>query len=100
MNISSQLGSTAVGRTNGRDIGYNASKAALNLITARTASLLRPEEVIVVAVHPGWVRTDMGGTEASEDAGDAVQCLIRTINTLSGDDSGRFLKADGTTHPW
>ena len=100
VNLSSQLGSFAVGAANGRDVGYNASKAALNMITARTASLLPPGEVTVVAMHPGWVRTDMGGPGADLTTEEAVRALIRTINRLSPPDSGSFMQADGSPHPW
>jgi NAD(P)-dependent dehydrogenase (short-subunit alcohol dehydrogenase family) len=61
VNLSSRLASMVIGAETCWDIGYNASKAALNAITVRTARLLSDSGVIVVAVHPGLVRTGMGG---------------------------------------
>jgi NAD(P)-dependent dehydrogenase (short-subunit alcohol dehydrogenase family) len=82
------------------DIGYNASKAALNAVTVRTARLLEQHQVIVVAVHPGWVRTDMGGPQASLEPETAARQLASTIASLGPEHSGLFLQADGTPHPW
>jgi NAD(P)-dependent dehydrogenase (short-subunit alcohol dehydrogenase family) len=100
VNLSSQLGSFEVGRHSSYDIGYNASKAALNMITARMAAELPADEVIVVAVHPGWVRTDMGGPGASEAPEDAGRALVELIDSLESQSSGLFLRTDGTQHPW
>jgi NAD(P)-dependent dehydrogenase (short-subunit alcohol dehydrogenase family) len=100
VNLTSQLGSFEVGRHASYDIGYNASKAALNMITARMAAELPADEVIVVAVHPGWVRTDMGGPDASESPEDAGRALVELIDSLGTESSGLFLRADGSQHPW
>ena len=100
VNLSSRLASPAIGAQTCFDIGYNASKAALNAITVRTARLLAPHGVIVVAIHPGWVRTDMGGPQASLDPDDAARQLAATIARLGPHHSGMFLRPDGTPHPW
>jgi NAD(P)-dependent dehydrogenase (short-subunit alcohol dehydrogenase family) len=60
VNLSSRLASMSIGGELCWDIGYNASKAALNAITVRTARLLADSGVLVVAIHPGWVRTGVG----------------------------------------
>jgi NAD(P)-dependent dehydrogenase (short-subunit alcohol dehydrogenase family) len=100
VNVSSELGSLVVGAVWGADIGYNASKAALNSITVKTANELRAEGITVVVVHPGWVRTDMGGPEAPLDVSDATRDLISTIDSLDISRTGEFLERDGSTHPW
>jgi NAD(P)-dependent dehydrogenase (short-subunit alcohol dehydrogenase family) len=100
VNLSSQLGSFEVGRHTCYDIGYNASKAALNMITARMAAELRADDVIVVAVHPGWVRTDMGGPGASETPEDVSRALVDLIDSIGTESSGLFLRTDGSQHPW
>ena len=100
VNLSSRLASMAIGAEICWDIGYNASKAALNAITVRTARLLAPHQVIVVAIHPGWVRTDMGGPQASLDPEDAARQLASTIAGLGRQHSGMFLHPDGAPHPW
>jgi NAD(P)-dependent dehydrogenase (short-subunit alcohol dehydrogenase family) len=81
------------------DIGYNASKAALNAVTVPTAHLLAGR-AIVVASHPGWIRTDMGGTDATLEPDVAAQQLATTIVQLTAEHNGCFLHADGTTQPW
>ena len=60
INISSGAGSIAI-KTNFKLYSYSTSKAALNMFTRALAAELKPEEIIVVALSPGWVRTDMGG---------------------------------------
>ncbi len=99
VNLTSRTASMTVGAELCWDIGYNASKAALNALTARTAHLLAGR-AIVVAIHPGWVRTDMGGPDAALEPGPAAQRLVATIDQLTAEHNGCFLQADGTTHPW
>ncbi|GAB3808362.1 SDR family oxidoreductase [Humibacter antri] len=100
VNLSSRTGSMVVGADLCWDIGYNASKAALNAVTVRTATLLRSYGVIVVAVHPGWVRTNMGGPEAATAPEEAAGQLCHLIENLSPEQSGQFLQPDGSPHPW
>jgi NAD(P)-dependent dehydrogenase (short-subunit alcohol dehydrogenase family) len=100
VNITSQLGSMSYGAEHGGDIGYNASKAALNAVTVRTASVLRPRGITVVALHPGWVRTDMGGRSAPLGADESAAAIVDTVSHLTMNDTGRFLRWDGTDHPW
>lgn len=100
INLSSRTGSMQVGADLCWDIGYNASKAALNAVTVRMARLLTDEGVTVVAVHPGWVSTDMGGPAAATAPEEAAQMLVELIRTLGPEHAGAFLQADGSTHPW
>lgn len=100
INLSSRLASMSTGAELCWDIGYNASKAALNAITVRTAKLLATVGVIVVAVNPGWVRTAMGGPEAILSPEEAAGQLIQTIDALNHEHSGMFLNQDGTSHAW
>jgi len=100
VNLSSRLASMQVGARLCWDIGYNASKAALNAVTVRTARLVADAGVVVVAVHPGWVRTRMGGPDASVEPGQAAGELIGMIGGLRREHSGMFLQRDGRPHPW
>jgi NAD(P)-dependent dehydrogenase (short-subunit alcohol dehydrogenase family) len=100
VNVSSQVGSMEVGRTMGRDVGYSASKSALNMITLKLASKLVDEGVIAVALHPGYLKTDMGGPAASMEAAEAAGALAALIDGLTPAQSGSFLRWDGTVHPW
>jgi NAD(P)-dependent dehydrogenase (short-subunit alcohol dehydrogenase family) len=99
VNVTSRTASMTVGAQLCWDIGYNASKAALNAVTVRTAHLLAGR-AIVVAIHPGWIRTDMGGADATLEPDAAAQQLVTTIDRLTADHTGCFLQADGTPHPW
>jgi len=99
VNVTSQLGSIA--RTSGGSWhSYKASKAALNMCTRLQAAALEEDGVIVVAMHPGWVRTDMGGSGARLSTEASVADMREVIGELSPDDAGRFLAYDGDELPW
>jgi NAD(P)-dependent dehydrogenase (short-subunit alcohol dehydrogenase family) len=89
-----------VGSRVGRDVGYGASKAALNMITIKLASRLRDEGVIAIAVHPGYLRTAMGGANADLDPTEAAVQIVDLIDGLTMEQSGTFLRWDGSEHPW
>ena len=93
VNISSQLGHPEVVLRAGRDVGYNASKAALTTTSATLARDL--PGVTVVAVHPGWVRTDMGGPEAALGVEESAARLVDAMLGLRPEQSGQFLDVDG-----
>lgn len=100
VNLTSQLGSMQVAAGMGRDTAYSVSKAALNMLSVKSAAALRSEEIGVVMMHPGWVATDMGGPEAPLALGEASSQIATTIESLTAADSGRFLRWDGSDHPW
>jgi hypothetical protein len=56
--------------------------------------------VIVVCMHPGWVRSDMGGKGADLEPYEAASGIARVLDSLTIDDSGSFLRWDGSVHPW
>ncbi|MCB1559695.1 MAG: SDR family oxidoreductase [Xanthomonadales bacterium] len=98
-NISSQLGSIAnTGRF--RTPSYAVSKAAQNMATRLLAAELAPRDIIVLALHPGWVRTDMGGDNADISADEAAAGLLRVIASAGPADSGHFLDWRGEPLPW
>ena len=98
-NISSQLGSIAR-TTDFYTPSYAVSKAALNMASVLLARGLAAHGVCVVAFHPGWVQTDMGGSGAPLVATESVAGLLRVIAGLTPADSGRFLDHDGRPMPW
>ncbi|MEI6558409.1 MAG: SDR family oxidoreductase [Rhodospirillaceae bacterium] len=79
---------------------YRSSKAGLNAAMKTVAIALRPERFTVVVLHPGWVRTDMGGPSAPLDVQASAAGLIRVIGRLGPGDSGRFFNYDGRELPW
>ena len=102
VNISSVLGSLsrATNPRNPRMSIYSASKAALNMSTIHIAHDLRDHKFIVVSIHPGWVRTDMGGSNADIDTNESVNGMLQVINSLTLQNSGKYYDYTGTTIPW
>jgi NAD(P)-dependent dehydrogenase (short-subunit alcohol dehydrogenase family) len=98
-NVSSVMGSIHAVREF-RSPSYAMSKAALNMGTALLARALAPSGVSVIALHPGWARTDMGGPQAEVDPRDAVAGMLRVIEALVPADSGTFRDWQGKTLPW
>lgn len=98
LTISSQMGALS-GSAQG-SVAYRASKAAVNKAMQGLAADLKPAGVVVAVVHPGWVRTDMGGGSASLSPAESATALARLIDRLSMRDTGQFFRWDGTIHPW
>lgn len=98
VNMSSELGS--IEHSNGRWYAYRTSKAALNQVTKTMSVELAPENFICVVLHPGWVRTDMGGSSATYSPQESVAGLVAVIEKLGPSDNGRFYDFKGTAIPW
>jgi NAD(P)-dependent dehydrogenase (short-subunit alcohol dehydrogenase family) len=96
--ISSILGS--IGNNNGGRYFYRASKTALNMEWSCLAKDLAPRGIICVALHPGWVQTDMGGSTATLTIEQSVPPMVKTIAALKPSDNGRYLQYDGTELAW
>ncbi len=96
--MSSRLGS--ISETRGATLPYSTSKAALNLLARGLAATLAPRGIRVVALSPGWVKTDMGGDSAPLTPEASVRGLRKVIAGLRPEDSGRFLAHDGSAIPW
>ena len=79
-------------------------QAAMNMISKSLSVDLEPENIRVVAVHPGWVQTDMGGPQAKLDTVTSVGNMIRTIERVATGELGSggkiFLNYDGKVIPW
>ena len=98
-NLSSQLGSIG-GAARFGTLSYAMSKAAQNMATVQLAHALAPRGIVVVALHPGWVQTEMGGAGAQVTPEDSARGLLEVIAGLGDGDSGRFLDWQGSTLPW
>lgn len=96
--VSSRMGSMAVNESGGA-WAYRISKAALNMACVNLARELR-ERAVCVAVHPGWVRTDMGGPEAPLSVEESTGKLATLIEGLGPEQHGRFLDVTGAEVPW
>lgn len=96
--ITSQMGSIG-GRSKGNGWLYRASKAAANSVT-RDAAFALAGRATVVCLHPGWVRTDMGGAQADLDVADSVADMRRTLDALTPAATGHFFNHDGQPLAW
>lgn len=98
VNITSQLGS--IERNSGGFYGYRESKAALNMFTKTLASELGPDGFICLAIHPGWVRTDMGGQNANLSPQESVSAMRAVIANVTADDNGAYRGYSGDPVAW
>ncbi len=96
--MSSRLGS--ISESSGMTLPYSTSKAALNMLVKGLAAALASRRIVVVALSPGWVRTDMGGESAPLAADQSVRGLRNVLKKLQPKDSGKFLSHDGSEIPW
>jgi NAD(P)-dependent dehydrogenase (short-subunit alcohol dehydrogenase family) len=97
--MTSKMGSMA-DNGYGNSYIYRSSKAALNAVVKSMSIDLRDDGIKCVALHPGWVKTDMGGPNAEITARESVTRLFDIILSLKLKDSGRFVDIDGSDIPW
>lgn len=98
-NLSSELGSIADAGRFGTP-SYCISKAAQNMASVLLAHALRERGIVVAALHPGWVQTEMGGPDATVPVTDSVRGLLEVIDGLAPEDSGSFRDWRGETLRW
>ncbi len=96
--ISSIMGS--IQNSRGGDYDYRASKTALNMLNKSLASELLSQGYISVVLHPGWVKTDLGGANARLTPTDSVTGMIKVIDRLEPKDNGHFYDYQGQEIPW
>jgi NAD(P)-dependent dehydrogenase (short-subunit alcohol dehydrogenase family) len=97
--LSSQMGSITDNKS-GAHYLYRSSKAALNMVVKSLSIDLRDRGVTVLALDPGWVRTDMGGQDAELTPAESIRGMIGVIGGLSIEDSGKYLSYNGAQLPW
>ena len=97
--ITSKMGSIE-DNTSGGSYIYRTSKAALNMVGKGLAMDLKPRGIRVLLLHPGWVKTDMGGPNALIDAGTSILGMRTILANLHDDQSGMFFNFDGSMIPW
>lgn len=99
INVTSQMGSIERKKYGG-NYSYSGSKAALNMFTKTLAHDLKAEGITVVTLHPGWVQTDMGGTNAPLEPNESIKSILDLVSRLTIEDSGKFLDWEGDELPW
>ena len=96
VNLSSGAASITT-KEDGRRYCYGASKAALNMFSRTLAAELKSSGIIVVALSPGWVRTEMGGPNADLSIEESAQAIVKTSAELTMENTGQFLDRFGTS---
>jgi NAD(P)-dependent dehydrogenase (short-subunit alcohol dehydrogenase family) len=97
--MSSLMGSISDNGSGGSYL-YRSSKAALNAIVKSLSIDLKGRGVKTVVLHPGWVKTEMGGENAPLLPPESVAGMRRVLDGLEAKDSGRFLSYEGAELPW
>ncbi|CAO3592594.1 unnamed protein product [Absidia cylindrospora] len=100
VNISSIIASIELNVHGANMPQYGASKAAENYITKALATALKEENFIVVAVHPGWVQTDMGGEKAPLTPTESIAGMINEIEKLTSERNGAYFDYAGQSLPY
>ena len=99
VNITSGYGSVTR-NTGGFPFHYGASKAALNHYMRTFAFDPLTRGIITIVMNPGWVRTDMGGPNATLSVEESVGGMIRVIDGLTPEQNGQWLAYTGEPHAW
>ncbi len=97
--MSSKMGSMDDNGSGGA-YAYRATKAALNAVMVSAAHDLRHLDITALILHPGWVRTDMGGPNGEISAKESARMLAKILGNCGIEDSGTFFDIDGSTIPW
>lgn len=97
--VTSKMGSIEDNKSGGAYL-YRSSKAALNAVNKSLSVDLKDRGIICIVLHPGWVKTDMGGAGALIPAQQSVTGMRRIVENATAAHSGRFFNHDGQEIPW
>ena len=97
--ISSLMGSIDDCKS-GRSYAYRASKSALNMFTMAMKNEAKENNITFAILHPGWVKTDMGGSLAPVTMFESVDGMMKVLESQTLENSGRFIQFDGEILPW
>ena len=84
----------------GRSYAYRASKTALNMFTVSMKKEALEDNISFVILHPGWVKTDMGGDRAPVEIPESVTGMRKVLETRTLENTGEFVQFDGELLPW
>jgi NAD(P)-dependent dehydrogenase (short-subunit alcohol dehydrogenase family) len=99
INVSSRGGSVSL-MDQFRGYSYSGSKATMNMYTRCLSLDPETEGITFIALHPGWVRTDMGGPDAHLTPAESAEGVLRVIEALAPGDNGKFFSWEGKEFPW
>ena len=101
VNISSEAGSMQTNNNYTRRYDYCMSKAAVNMQSVILQRALRPDDVKVLAIHPGWMQTEMGGPRATTPPEDTAAGIAALVEKYAHNlDSPIYMDYNGTPRPW
>ena len=98
MTVTSQMGASTW--PFGGSYAYTSAKAGVNRVMKTLALDLKSDNIAVSLVHPGWVKTDMGGPNADITPEESAAGIQKVIASLGIKDTGKFFKWNGEIHPW
>ena len=99
ISLTSKMGSID-DNSGGGEYLYRSSKTALNMVMKSLSIDLKSYNLAMITLHPGWVRTDMGGPNGLIDVDESVAGMKRQIDKLSMKNTGQFIAYDGKKIPW
>ncbi|XP_030646835.1 uncharacterized protein LOC115827020 [Chanos chanos] len=79
---------------------YNVTKTALNMMTVLAAIDFKPEEILFTALHPGWVKTELGGEGAMIGVRESIEGMLHVMSGLTEKQNGAYMDYTGKTLPW
>ena len=97
--ISSLMGSISANTSANAPL-YRASKAALNAVVKTASNEYSPHGIIAFSMHPGWVKTDMGGSSADIEPSVSISGMRKVIAQATLASSGKFFNYDGSNIEW
>ncbi len=97
--ISSKMASISDNQSGGSYL-YRSSKVALNSVVKSLAIDLNVDDIKTLSIHPGWVKTRMGGPNALISSAESVEKMRKVIANLTNAQSGQFINFDGSAIPW
>ncbi|KAK7020609.1 hypothetical protein SK128_025281 [Halocaridina rubra] len=100
INMSSILASMGAFTGNPDIYGYRASKAAINMITKALAEDFGKDGILFIAMHPGWVQTDMGTSAGMISAEESVRSMLQVLATMEESHNGLLVSYTGDVLPW
>jgi NAD(P)-dependent dehydrogenase (short-subunit alcohol dehydrogenase family) len=98
-NVSSIMGSISQKSSSGQ-YAYSVSKAALNMATKMLSVELKGKRIAVISIHPGWVKTEMGGPNATLEVSESTEGIIKLLERVTFAETGKFLNWDGSEISW
>lgn len=97
--MSSKMGSIADNGSGG-SYAYRSTKTALNMVMTSISKDLESKDITTLILHPGWVRTDMGGPNGELSVEESAAQLIKTLSNATIKETGTFFDIDGSVIPW